>query len=120
MSGSAEAMCTAELAMLEPCTMLVSIFQVAKLVDVIVVVPFPNGRVRGMVTVLPNTPIVLVDWPGFWPPATTKQLTFDGQLSSHVLQCGSSAHGSALNSWALHDAAGDFRGCEARQRQFFV
>ena len=62
-----------ELAVLEAGTMLMSFFQVDKLVHVIGDVPFPTGRVRGMVAVLPNSPTVRVDWPGFWPPATTKQ-----------------------------------------------
>ena len=77
-------MCTAELAIFEAGTMLMSVFQVDKLVHVIGDVPVPTGRVRGMVAVLPNTPTVRVDWPGFWPAATMKQLTFDGQLASHV------------------------------------
>ena len=40
--------------------MLLSIFQVAKLVDVIFVFPVPIGSVRGMVSVLTDTLIVLV------------------------------------------------------------
>ena len=62
-----------ELALLEACTMLMSVFQVDKLVHVMGDVPVPPGRVRGMVAVLPNSPTVYVDWAGLWPPATTKQ-----------------------------------------------
>ena len=48
-------------------------------------VPVPTGRFRGMVDVLPNAPIVRVDWRSFWLAATMKQLTFHGQHAAHLV-----------------------------------
>ena len=58
-------------------------FQVGKLGHVIVDVPIPSGKVRGIIAVVLNTPTVHVDRSSFRPLATTEQLTFVGDLASH-------------------------------------